>query len=440
MYRDINALILYATLPEDSILMQFSGIYADWTEKRDTPEHLKHRVYTQVRRLLDLSTACGFDRNLWQCYLTHTLISFESSFSLTCELKGASEGTINTIALHDFAIFQRLMHFDFTPLEKDLGMDCLSLVCDYKAIPKREQLFNRHVSEQVCALSLALDGARDAREVFDLVTAHFRRFGVGIFGLNRAFRIQDKAIPGPEGVEIQAINNMDRVVLSDLIGYETQKAEIRANVEAFLRGRPFNNMLLYGDAGTGKSTSVKALLNEYWEEGLRVIELYKHQFSRLSDVISLIKNRQYRFIIFIDDLSFEENEVEYKYLKAVIEGGLETRPDNVMILATSNRRHLVRETWDDRNDMEHDKDVHRSDTMQEKLSLAARFGCSVCYSAPNHRLFQEIVVSLARRYPEITLTDEELLAEANRYELRHGGESGRSAQQFLNQLLGRITP
>ncbi len=437
MYRTTDALILYSSLPKDSILMRFSGIYDDWAANADTRESLIHRIYFEVKRILDLSTAYGFNRNLWQCYLTFVMISHDNSFSLTCERIGPSEGTINQIARHDFELFRRLLHFDFTPMQEDLGIDCLSALTNYKAIPKREQLFNRHVSERVCELARQLDQAENADAIFDLITDHFRRWGVGLFGLNRAFRLQETGRSGPEGLEIQAINNMDSVRLSDLIGYEQQKAEIRANVEAFLAGRPFNNMLLYGDAGTGKSTSVKALLNEYWEDGLRIIELYKHQFSRLSDVISIIKARHYRFMIFIDDLSFEENEVEYKYLKAVIEGGLETRPDNVMICATSNRRHLIRETWHDRDDMEHDNDVHRSDTMQEKLSLAARFGCSVLYGAPGHRLFQDIVRGIAQRYPDLDMTDEELLMEANRYEIRHGGECGRTAQQFINQLVGR---
>ena len=430
MYRETDSLILYSSLPQDSILMKLSGIWSDWESQRDTPASLTHRIYTEVKRILDISTAYGFDRNLWQCYLTFVMISHENSFALTCERRGPKEGTINLIAKHDFDVFLRLLHFDFGPIEESLKINCFSLLCEYQAIPKRQQLFNRHVSERVCALSEKLACAKDADEVFDLVTDHFSRFGVGLFGLNRAFRLQEHG----NDIEITAINNMDAVTLSDLIGYDAQKAEIRANVEAFLAGRPFNNMLLYGDAGTGKSTSVKALLNEYWEDGLRIIELYKHQFSRLSEVISTVKNRQYRFMIFIDDLSFEENEVEYKFLKAVIEGGMETKPDNILIYATSNRRHLIRETWSDRADR--DDELHRSDTMTEKLSLVARFGITINYSRPNQKEFFEIVKHLAKKYPQINKSEEELCREANKWELSHGGISGRTAQQFINHLAG----
>lgn len=167
-----------------------------------------------------------------------------------------------------------------------------------------------------------------------------------------------------------------------------------------------------------------------------MIEIYKHQFQDLSQVISLIKNRNYRFIIYMDDLSFEEFEIEYKYLKAVIEGGLEIRPDNVLIYATSNRRHLIKETWNDRNDMENNNGIHRSDTIQEKLSLVNRFGVTISYSAPSQKEYFEIVKGLAEK-EHITMDEKELCAEANKWELAHGGISGRTAQQFINYLKGR---
>ena len=254
---------------------------------------------------------------------------------------------------------------------------------------------------------------------------------MGLIGLNKAFRIKS----GPNGVELIPIYNTDKVMLADLVGYESQKAQLRGNTEAFLAGRSANNALLYGDAGTGKSSSVKALINEYYDQGLRMIEIYKHQFKDLSAVIAMVKNRNYRFIIFIDDLSFEENEVEYKFLKAVIEGGVETKPDNVLLYATSNRRNLIRETWKDRGDMEHDNDVHRSDTLEEKLSLSARFGTRIQYSVPNHNQFKDIVLELAQR-EGLKVPKDVLLAEANKWELRHGGVSGRTAQQFINYMSG----
>jgi len=433
MYREISNLIVYSDLGEDSILLRLAQIWRDWELGSSSRDDLVRRIYRQVKRLLDVATQYGFDTNLWQDYLTFVLLTNENSFTLTAERVGAGDGSVNHFIRHDFDVFQKLFHFDFTPLERDLDIDCFTTLCHYKALVKQEKNYYRSVSERVQELSRRLAEARDTEEFFALVTGFYRAYGVGMFGLNRAFRIQNRG----GGVEFLPINNTDKVLLDDLIGYELQKKELVANTEAFLRGLPANNVLLYGDAGTGKSSSIKALLNTYYDSGLRMVEIYKHQFKDLSAVIAAVKNRNYRFIIYIDDLSFEENEVEYKFLKAVIEGGVESRPDNVLIYATSNRRHLIRETWKDRDDMEFQGDVHRSDTMEEKLSLAARFGVAINYNAPDRRQYHEIVKALAQRQLRTDLSEEELLLLANRWEIRHGGISGRTAQQFIHYLAGR---
>ena len=432
MYRDIAHLLLYSDLGEDSILLSLADIVRDWDEENCGKDVLIRRTYAQIKRILDLSTVCGFDGNLWHCYLTWVLMTNQNSFTLTCERVGASVGSVNHFAKNDFAVFRRLFNYDFAPMERGLGIDCFTTICHYHAIPKRERTYNHDISRQVRTLCQALEGAADEEEMFRLITDYYRQYGFGVFAMNRAFRIRRSG----ESVEFLPISNIDGVMLEDLLGYEQQKRELRQNTEAFLAGKHANNVLLYGDAGTGKSTSVKALINEYYDEGLRMIEIYKHQFGDLSAVLGQIKNRNYRFIIFIDDLSFEENEVEYKFLKAVIEGGVETRPDNVLIYATSNRRHLIRETWNDRTDMEHHGDIHRSDTMEEKLSLAARFGVATNYNAPTPKEFQNIVRVLAQRQG-IRMDDKELMVKANAWEVRHGGFSGRTAQQFIHYLEGR---
>ena len=197
------------------------------------------------------------------------------------------------------------------------------------------------------------------------MTEFYKEFGVGKFGLNKAFHIimDDEA----KQVDIEPITRVEHIELSDLVGYELQKAKLIENTEAFIEGRAANNCLLFGDSGTGKSSSIKAILNQYYDRGLRMIEVYKHQFRGLSDVLEQIKDRNYKFIIYMDDLSFEEYELEYKYLKAIIEGGLGIKPQNVLIYATSNRRHLIREKFSDKREL--DDDLHSNDTVQEKLSL-----------------------------------------------------------------------
>lgn len=432
MYKEIAKLILYRDLGEDSILLKLSGIFRDYELDLAEKENLTSRIYEQMKALLDLSTQYGFDKNLWHNYLTFILLTNENSFSMTSEKVGANDGTVNHFAKADFAVFKKLFDFDFGPIEKDLGIDCFSTVCNYHSIPKKERMYNRNVSERVQEISEKIEEAKDADEVFTIITDFYKAYGVGMFGLNRAFRIRHLE----DGVEFLPINNTDSVLLKDLIGYEIQKKKLIDNTEAFVKGLPANNVLLCGDAGTGKSTSIKALLNEYYDQGLRMIEIYKHQFQDLSSIIAQVKNRNYRFIIYMDDLSFEDFEIEYKFLKAVIEGGMETRPDNVLIYATSNRRHLIKESWNDRNDMENENGMHRSDTMQEKLSLVARFGVTIYYGKPSQKEYFTIVKELRKRYPSITLTDEELCAEANKWELSHGGISGRTAQQFINYMAG----
>lgn len=432
MYRNISRLIIYRDLSGDSILSALGGIFEDFDKGTESPERLRARIYAEVRRLLEIATKYGFDNNLWHNYLTFLLITDENPFSLTYEKAGWQEGTVNEFALNDFSVFRELFSFDFAPIEKALGIACFSTLSDYRAIAKREQIYNKNVSEKVRALSRRLEAAVDDRAFFDAVAEFYRDYGVGMFGLNKAFRIEGEG----QNLRIRPITNMEPIRLDDLIGYELQKKALTDNTEAFVEGRGANNVLLYGDSGTGKSTSIKAIVNRYYDRGLRMIEIYKHQFSDLSRVISEIKNRNYRFIIYMDDLSFEEQEIEYKYLKAIIEGGVETKPDNVLIYATSNRRHLIKETWKDRTDSEIQGDIHRSETIEEKLSLVNRFGLSIGYMKPTRPEFDRMVIELARRCPRIALSDEEILAKAHVWEMRNGGISGRTAQQFVNHLCG----
>lgn len=419
-------------MDNNAILMQLADIFRKFENGGSSKAELTGLIYTQVKHILSVATDYGFDGNLWQNYLTFLLITTENPFSITCEKVGASDGSVNTFALNDFHNYRVLFHYDFTEIERELGIDCFSILTNYKAICKKELMYNANVSEKVQALSKKLAEADSDEKFFEAVTGFYKDYGVGMFGLNKAFRISNN----PDGsVKFNPINNMDKVTLDDLVGYEIQKKKLVDNTEAFVAGRKANNCLLFGDSGTGKSTSIKAIVNQYYDQGLRMIEIYKHQFKDLSEVIAKIKNRNYKFIIYMDDLSFEEFEIEYKFLKAVIEGGVETKPDNILIYATSNRRHLIKETWNDRNDMEVNNGMHKSDTMEEKMSLVNRFGCQICYSKPSQQEYFDIVINLARR-SGVTMSDEKLKQEANKWELSHGGISGRTAQQFVNYCLG----
>ena len=431
MYRETARLIMYGQLGEDSILLRLSDIFERAAYEKDaTKEELVRAVYDQIYRLLDLATRYGFDENLWQCYIAYVLATNENPFSIICEMVGASDdGTVNTIVKQDMECFYHLFHFDFSQLEEQLGIRCFDILSHYHSMAKAENTYNKSVSEKVRALAENLRKAKDAEDIFNMVTDFYRRYGVGKFGLNKAFRVVHRG----EQTVLSAITHTSDVVLDQLIGYEWQKQQLIENTEAFVEGRRANNCLLYGDSGTGKSTCIKAILNQYYNRGLRLVEVYKHQFQDLAEIIEQIKNRNYQFIIYMYDMSFEEFEVEYKYLKAVIEGGMEVKPDNVLIYATSNRRHLIRETWSDRSDMSQDE-LHHSDTVQEKLSLVARFGVSINFDRPQKKEFDRIVLGLAKEHPEIVLSEEELLQQANVWSMRNGGHSGRVAEQFIIHL------
>ena len=433
MYRDIAKLIMYGDIDEDCILYQMGEIFREFEEGTQSNAVLIRKVYTQIKRLLTVATDFGFDKNLWHNYLAYFLITNENPFSITCEKIGANDGSVNHFARNDFAAIKNLFEYDFSEIEKSLGIDCFTQISNYHAIEKKELMYNKNVSEKVQALSSRMEQAKDVEGFFTAVTEFYRDYGVGMFGLNKAFRIQDRT---DSKLVFLPINNMDKVMLSDLVGYEIQKKKLVDNTRAFVEGKKANNVLLFGDSGTGKSTSIKAIVNEFYDQGLRMIEIYKHQFKDLSNVIAAVKNRNYKFIIYMDDLSFEEFEIEYKFLKAVIEGGVETKPDNILIYATSNRRHLIRETWSDRNDVQQDEGMHRSDTMQEKLSLVNRFGVTINYSKPSQTEYFDIVIHLAAK-AGIKMSEDELKAEANKWELSHGGISGRTAQQFIYYLQGQ---
>ena len=433
MYRDIAKLIMYGDIDEDCILYQMGEIFREFEEGTQSNAVLIRKVYTQIKRLLTVATDFGFDKNLWHNYLAYFLITNENPFSITCEKIGANDGSVNHFARNDFSAIKNLFEYDFSEIEKSLGIDCFTQISNYRAIEKKELMYNKNVSEKVQALSSRMEQARDVEGFFTAVTEFYRDYGVGMFGLNKAFRIQDRT---DSKLVFLPINNMDKVMLSDLVGYEIQKKKLVDNTRAFVEGKKANNVLLFGDSGTGKSTSIKAIVNEFYDQGLRMIEIYKHQFKDLSNVIAAVKNRNYKFIIYMDDLSFEEFEIEYKILKAVIEGGVETKPDNILIYATSNRRHLIRETWSDRNDVQQDEGMHRSDTMQEKLSLVNRFGVTINYSKPSQKEYFDIVIHLAAK-SGIKMSEDELKAEANKWELSHGGISGRTAQQFIYYLQGK---
>ncbi len=419
-------LIVYRDFEEDGLLYDMAWLMTNY---REAGEKGRNLFYQCIHRLIELAGNYGFHGNLWHCYLANLLVNNENSYSCGCEIRGKVEGSINDAALHDIVIFKEFYDFDFKPMAEALQVPEFSLIENYTASRQESKVYNTRICARICELAEKFCRNHTAEEMKDTLTRFYKEYGVGKFGLHKSFRI----VHDETGVHIEPILNIAHVNLKDIVGYEIPKKKLVENTTAFVSGRKANNCLLFGDAGTGKSSCIKAIANEYYGDGLRIIEVYKHQFQDLNEVIAQIKNRNYRFIIYMDDLSFEEFEIEYKYLKAVIEGGLEKKPENVLIYATSNRRHLIRENYRDKEEVR--EDMHTSDTVQEKLSLVYRFGVTIYFGAPDKKQFQNIVKTLAERNG-IRMPEPELLAEANKWELSHGGLSGRSAQQFVDYLQG----
>ena len=409
----IDDLILYRELKFEDTIRMFCAL-----DKNST------NISKTISKMLEVAGEYGLHGNLWANILALALAYNENVYSKATEIVGETSGSINTFAIHDFKILRELIQF-----VPNINGDFLREIYHYEGNGRDSKLVNTRVRDRILRLSKQLIKADSDNEFKDIITEFYKEYGVGKFGLNKAFRIEEGS--DLKTANIIPITRVEHVYLNDIIGYDLQKKKLTDNTESFINGKPANNCLLYGDAGTGKSSSVKAIVNEYYDKGLRIIEIYKHQFRYLSDILEQLKDRNYKFIIYMDDLSFEESELEYKYLKAILEGGFGRRPENVLIYATSNRRHLIRESFRDKT--ETDEELHTRDTVEEKLSLSARFGEKIYYGSPDKREFNSIVLSLAKKN-NIDMDEGEILSKANMWELSHGGMSGRSATQFITYL------
>ena len=242
--------------------------------------------------------------------------------------------------------------------------------------------------------------------------------GYGMFARYHVFVVEDG--------QLVPVKHPDPQRLSELPGYEKEREKVIANTEALLEGRPANNVLLYGDAGTGKSSAIKAIANEYASRGLRLVEVKKNQLFQIPDLMDQLASNPLKFILFIDDLSFTTNDDNFAALKAILEGSVGGRAGNIAVYATSNRRHLIKETLEDRSG----SDIHESDTRQELMSLAARFGLTVTFGQPDKSRFVQIVSDLAAQY-SVGEDPEKLIVKAEAFAIRAGGRSPRVAKQFI---------
>ena len=366
----------------------------------------------------------GLLADAWQSYLVGRVLDDENPFSLGAE-RGEIRPSVLAQTRRDLRTLREMFALDATVLlgRVESAVPALSNTWVPWTNPKPvEESPRRTIARKLFA-------AEDWGACAELLAGHYARHGAGPFGGHRAFHWR-------EG-RLRVVSHPDPVSLDELVSYERERGPLITNTERFLAGLPAHHALLYGLPGTGKSSTVKAIMNEYAGEGLRLVEVKKEDLAGLPLVLDLLRGRGPRFVLFVDDLSFEEHEIEYKALKALLEGSVEEPPENVRLYATSNRRNLIRESFSERGDGSAGDDVHARDTMQEKLSLAARFGLRLTFPAPNQARYLEIVAVLARdrglNIPEDTLQERAIL-----WDRWHAGRSGRTARQFIDELEGEM--
>ena len=367
--------------------------------------------FETIAKMIERAEILGLSGNILRNYLIYKLAHEPNLISETVEKNGGTIGeSLYNAFIHDIKNLSEILN---SPAK-------FNFLADYKPTVQNK-------IESLAELESKLENLRDAEEIAAAFIEHYKKFGYGDIAAYRAFRWENQLI---------GIKHFEKILLEDLIGYAHQKELLTKNTIAFLEGKPANNVLLVGARGTGKSSGVKALVNEYYTRGLRLVQITKLQLKNLPEIMdALRKFASKRFIIFLDDLSFEESETEYKYLKSSIEGGVESRPENVLLYATSNRRHLIRETWRDRDDRQ--DELYRDDSVNETISLSDRFGLIIHYSAPTQAEYLEIIRHMLKK-KNISLDEETLRIEGLRWEMSHSGRNGRTAQQFVNYYLGQM--
>lgn len=405
---DLHNLLVCQKLFDDEIFKSISQILSG--EKLN-----KGKV---AAKLIEQAERLGLSGNILQAYLIYTLAHQSNCVSFAVEKSNGKVGkSLYKAFCQDIELLEKLLI-----LKPSVCLEC-SLLDDYEPT-------NFNQSTAFNTLLQNLSKAKNYIEKTEVFINYYKTFGSGDMADYRAFRWDS------DEDRLVGIEHFETMKLQDLIGYEYQKQELMANTKAFVEDKPANNVLLVGARGTGKSSGVKAVVNSFFEQGLRLLQLTKEQLIDLPIIMERLRVfSSKKFIIFLDDLSFEEFEVEYKYLKSAIEGGASAKPENVLIYATSNRRHLIKESYKDRG--ENDDDMHRSDTLNETISLSDRFGLIIYYMAPNQQEYLDIVDGLLKQHG-IELSKDELRVKAGAWEKEHSGRSGRIAQQFVTHYLGQI--
>ncbi|MCC3143944.1 ATP-binding protein [Halanaerobium sp. Z-7514] len=399
-------------------------LYRDFT-KNDLLAKIKTQLLVQgsedkfsfsqiINELVEFNEKLGLKGDIFKNYLKGIFINDQNSFSLTAEKNTiAKNSSLYQLAYNDIEVIRQVLKINFSDLIKAFNLKNYSFLASYQA----QTINNKNLK----MYNYIFDNQSKLEDCLKNINNFYQKFGTALLNQSSAFYWKNSAL--------KLVKNPDKIRFEQIIAYQKQQDKLINNTKSFLNDKKAHNVLLYGDSGTGKSSSVKALLNEFQDQGLRLIEINSSQIKELSEIMEYLSQRGLYFIIFMDDLSFEEFETDYKDLKAIMEGGIESKPDNVLFYATSNRRHLVREKWQDRK-----SEVHKNDILNEKLSLAERFGLTLMYNNPDQEKYLKIVREIAAQ-EDIDIEASLLEDKALKWSKWHNGRSGRTARQFIDQLL-----
>jgi len=372
--------------------------------------------------LIEKAQQRGLSGNLWQTWFLDNLLTFNNIFS-----RAASKHKIEELPrymLEAVAVeIEKIREAALLPIPMDESSVWRDWCLDFHPLDKKRS-YSRQYEETLSQLGSEFWTYDTEKTVAWLAKYH------SLWGYGDLCRFTFFSWEG----DLHGISRTDTIALEELFGYDDQKKTLMENTSAFLSGKRANNMLLYGERGTGKSSMIKAVANYHAGQGLRLVALSRGRLSELADLVDVLSQYESKFIIFLDDLSFNNNDKEYKELKMLIEGGVESLPENILLYATSNRRHLIEESFSDRMHM--NEDVYVSDTLSEKLSLADRFGMTVIFPVPDQEQYLGIVDGIAQR-EGLVMDKEELHKEAIRWERWQNSRSGRTAKQFIYYMLSQ---